>query len=209
MFCFLFCSFFFFFFVQIQTLSTPQTCMRTDLESDLRLGYVHLNRPSSTSQCPLKTARARKTPVHTHSSTLAPTKTYPSDNKGSRNVYIRKTDHEKFGYTAGWPACEVHRARLPMSGQEHTAECKKRPEDVMTTDASTLTRVRDLEDSGTTKPSSSSGSGQHKRVRFSDQEDLESKPDTEMQTGGQEAPVTRKRCGTPAGGNCRNCTGGC
>ena len=36
---------------QIQTLLTPQTCMRTDLESDLRLGYVHLNRPSSTSHC--------------------------------------------------------------------------------------------------------------------------------------------------------------
>ena len=35
--------------------------MRTDLESELRLGYVHLNRPSSTSQCPLKTARARRT----------------------------------------------------------------------------------------------------------------------------------------------------
>ena len=43
-----------------------QTCMRTDLESDLRLGYVHLNRPSSTCHCPLKTARARRTPVHTH-----------------------------------------------------------------------------------------------------------------------------------------------
>ena len=25
--------------------------MRTDLGSDLRLGYVHLNRPSSTSHC--------------------------------------------------------------------------------------------------------------------------------------------------------------
>ena len=35
-------------------------------------------------------------------------------------------------------------------------------------------------------------SGQHKRVRFSDQV-LEPKRDTEMQTGGQEAPVTRKR----------------
>ena len=40
--------------------------MRTDLESDLRLGCVHLNRPSSTSHCPLKTARARRIPVHTH-----------------------------------------------------------------------------------------------------------------------------------------------
>ena len=35
--------------------------------------------------------------------------------------------------------------------------------------------------SGTTNPSSSNGSGQHKCVR------LEPKPDTEMQTGGQEA----------------------
>ena len=36
-------------------LLTPQTCMRSDFERDLRLGYVHLNRPSSTSHCPLKT----------------------------------------------------------------------------------------------------------------------------------------------------------
>ena len=88
-----------------------------------------------------------------------PTKTYHSDNKGTRNVYIRKTDLEKFGYTAGCPACEVHRARLPMSGQGHTAECRKRLEDVMMTDATRIsaTRVRqteriirDLGDSGTT-----------------------------------------------------------
>ena len=102
------------------------------------------------------------------------------------------------------PACEVHRAGLPMSGQGHTAEFRKRLEDVMMTDASTATRIkatrvrqterviRDLGDSGTTNPSSSSGSGQHKRVRISDQ-DLEPKLDTEMQTGSQEAPVTRKR----------------
>ena len=77
----------------------------------------------------------------------------------------------------------------------------------MMTDASTATRVKatrvrqteriikDVGESGVTNPSSSSGSGQHKRVRFSDQEHLDSKPegDTEMQTGGQEAPVTRKR----------------
>ena len=135
----------------------------------------------------------------------APTKTYHSDNKGTWNVYIRKTDLEQFGYTAGCPACEVHRAGLPMSGQGHTAECRKRLEDVMMTDASTATRIkatrvrqteriiRDLGDSKTTKPSSSSGSGEHKRVRFSDQ-DLEPKLDTEM-TGGQEAPVTCKRSG--------------
>ena len=89
-----------------------------------------------------------------------------------------------------------------MSG--HTAECRKRLEDAMMTDASTATRmkatrvrqneriIRDLGDSGTTNPSSSSGSGQHTRVLFSDQ-DLEPKPDIEIQTGGQEAPVTRKR----------------
>ena len=65
-----------------------------------------------------------------------------SDNKGTRNVYIRKTSLEKFGYTVGCPACDVHRAGLPMSGQGHTAECKKRLEDAMTTDASTATRVK-------------------------------------------------------------------
>ena len=38
-----------------------------------------------------------------------------------------------------------------------------------------------LGDSGTTIPSISSGSGQHKRARFSDKEHLVSKPDTEIQ----------------------------
>ena len=66
----------------------------------------------------------------------APTQTYHSTNRGTRNVYIRRTDLEKFGHTAG---C---RAGSPMSGQEHTAECRKRLEDVMTTDASTSTRVK-------------------------------------------------------------------
>ena len=43
--------------------------------------------------------------------------------------------------------------------------------------------------------SKSSGSGQDKRVRFSDQEHLDPKPecDTEIQTGGQQTPVARKR----------------
>ena len=93
-----------------------------------------------------------------------PTKTYHSDNRGTRSVYIRKTECEKFGYTTGWPACEAQRAGLPMSGQGHTAECRKRLEDVMMTDASTATRIkatrvrqteriiRALGDSGTTKP---------------------------------------------------------
>ena len=74
----------------------------------------------------------------------------------------------------------------------------------MTTDASTATRIkasrvrqteriiRGVGDAGTTNPSSSSGSGQQKRVRFSDQ-DLEPETDTKMQIGGQEAPMTRKR----------------
>ena len=131
-----------------------------------------------------------------------PTKTYHRDSRGTRNVYIRKMDFEKFGHTAGCPACEVHRAGLPMSGQGHTVECRKRLEDAMTTDTLTATRVKatrvrqaeriikDLDDSG-----AATGSGQHKRVRFSDQEHLDSKPegDTEMQTGGQEASVARKR----------------
>ena len=94
-----------------------------------------------------------------------------------------------------------------MSGQEHTAECRKRLEDVMTTDASTSTRVkatrvrqaeriiRNSNDPGVANPSSSSGSGQQKRVRFADQERPDPKPerDTEMRTGSQEAPETRKR----------------
>ena len=77
----------------------------------------------------------------------------------------------------------------------------------MATDTSTVTRVqatrvrqaeriiRHLDESGTTSPSSSSVSGQHKRVRFSDQEPMDTRPerDAEVQTGGQEAPVTRKR----------------
>ena len=87
-----------------------------------------------------------------------------------------------------------------MSGQEHTAECRKQLEDAMTTDASTATRMKatrvrqteriinDLGDSGTTKPGRSSGTGQHKRVRFAGQEHLESKPDTEMQTDGSGHP---------------------
>ena len=94
-----------------------------------------------------------------------------------------------------------------MSGQEHTAECRKRLEDVMTTDASTsnrvkATRARQAErivryssDPGVANPSSSSGSGQHNRVRIADQERPDPKPkrDTEMRTGSQEAPETRKR----------------
>ena len=72
----------------------------------------------------------------------APTKTYHSDNKGTRNVYIRKTDLEKFGYTEGCPACDVRHAGLPMSGEGHTVECRKRLEDVLMTDASTATRIK-------------------------------------------------------------------
>ena len=58
--------------------------------------------------------------------------------------------------------------------------------------------VRDLDESrstNTSSPSGPSGSGQHKRVRFSDQELVESRPerDAEMQTASQEAPATRKR----------------
>ena len=98
-----------------------------------------------------------------------PTKTHNSDNRGTRNVYIRKIDLEKFGYTAGCPACEVHRAGLPMSGQVHTAECRKRLENTMETDTSTATRVKAtrvrqterimkyLDNPGMTNPSSSSG----------------------------------------------------
>ena len=123
----------------------------------------------------------------------APTQTYHSDNRGTRNVNIRKNDLERFGHTAGCLACEIHRAGSPMSGQEHTAECRKRLEDVMTNDVSTSTRVqatrvrqvernnRNSNEPGVANPSSSSGSGQHKRVRFADQErpDPKLKRDTE------------------------------
>ena len=112
---------------------------------------------------------------------------------------------EKFDYTAGCPACEVHRAGLPMSGQGHTVEFRKRLEDAMTTDTSKATRVKatrvrqaeriikDLDDSWATKPSSSRGSGQHKTRSILRPRNLDSKPegDTEIQTGGKEASVAR------------------
>ena len=41
-----------------------------------------------------------------------PTRVYNSDNRGTRNIYSRKFDLDKFGYTAGCRACEVHRAGL-------------------------------------------------------------------------------------------------
>ena len=110
-----------------------------------------------------------------------PTRVYNSDNKGTRNVHIRKTDLERFGYTAGCRACDVHRAGRSMSGQEHTTECRRRLEDAMTTDTST---VRDLAESGSTNPSSSSdlsGSGRHKRVRLADQEPVESRPERDAE----------------------------
>ena len=91
-----------------------------------------------------------------------------------------------------------------MSGQGHTAECRKRLEDVMMTDASTATRIkatrvrqteriiRDLGDSGTTNPSSSSGSGQHK-TRSIFQIKTWNRNLIQKCTVGQEAPGTRKR----------------
>ena len=137
----------------------------------------------------------------------APTQTYHSDNRRTRNIHIRNIDLERFGHTAGCPACEIHRAGSPMSGQKHTAECRKRLEEVMTTYASISTRVKaacvrqaertikNSNDPGVANPSSSSGTVQHKRVRFADQEgpDPIRERDTEMRTGSQEAPETRKR----------------
>ena len=94
-----------------------------------------------------------------------------------------------------------------MPRQEHTTECRRRLEDAMMTDTSTATRVkatrvrqaerivRDLDVSGATSGSSGpSGYGQHKRVRLSDQErvDTRPEPDAEMQTGSKEAPVMGK-----------------
>ena len=95
-----------------------------------------------------------------------------------------ETDLGQFGYTTGCPACQSHRAGLPMSGQGLTVGCWKRLEDATTTDRSTATRVKatrarqaeriikDLDDSGAGNRSSASGSGQHKRVRFSGHEHL-------------------------------------
>ena len=105
-----------------------------------------------------------------------PTRVYSSDNQGTRNVNIRKKDIEKCGATT---------------------ECRRRLEDAMTTDTSTAARVKDPDESGSTNPNGSSGpsgSGQHKRVRFSDQESVDSRPerDAEIHTGDPEAPVTRK-----------------
>ena len=71
-----------------------------------------------------------------------PTRVCNSDNKGTRNDHIRKMDLERFGNTAGCRACEVHRAGQSMSGQDHTTACRKRLEDVMTTDTSTAARVK-------------------------------------------------------------------
>ena len=136
-----------------------------------------------------------------------PTKTHNSDNRGTGNVQIREIDLEKFGYTALCPACEVHRAGLPMSGQVHTAECRKQLEYTMETDTSTATRVKatrarqterimkDLDNPGMTNPSGSSGSGQHKQVRFADQERVDPNlgRDAEMKIPGQEASATRTR----------------
>ena len=88
-----------------------------------------------------------------------------------------------------------------MFGQVHSAECRKRLENAMETDTSTATRVKatrvrqterimkDLDNPGVTNPSSSSGSGQHKHVRFADQERVDPKlgRDAEMKIPGQEA----------------------
>ena len=129
----------------------------------------------------------------------APTQTYHSDNRGTRNIHIRKIYLEIFGHTAGCPACEVHRAGSPMSGQEHIAECRKRLEDVMTT----ATRVRQAEriirnsnDPRVANPSSSGGSDQQKRVRVADQERPDPKPehDTGRPTGSQETCDTQEIC---------------
>ena len=81
---------------------------------------------------------------------------------------VRKIDIEKFGCTAGCPACEVHRAGLPVPGQGHTVECRKRLEDVMMADhihsdpsqsntGQAECIIKDLEDSWAANPSSSSG----------------------------------------------------
>ena len=99
-------------------------------------------RPQTAAGGPLNTLEPKSTDLPEPSLIIpqlpdvepAPTKTYHSDNGGTRNVFIRKADFENFGYSAGCAACEVHRAGLPMSGQGHIAKFRKRLEDAMTTD---------------------------------------------------------------------------
>ena len=50
----------------LSLICTVKTCVRSDLESGLRLGFVYLNRQSSQASVPVKTAQARRTLVHTH-----------------------------------------------------------------------------------------------------------------------------------------------
>ena len=94
-----------------------------------------------------------------------------------------------------------------MSGQVHTAECRKRLENAMETDTSTATRVKatrvrqterimkDFDNPGMTNPSSSSGSGHTKHDRFADQERVDPNlgRDAEMKIPSQEASATRTR----------------
>ena len=92
-----------------------------------------------------------------------------------------------------------------MSGQGHTAECRKRLEDVMMTDASTATRVtrvrqteriiKDLDDSGAATPAvrvdlvnTNAFVSQTKSTWTRNMKGTQ-----KMQTGGQKALVTRKR----------------
>ena len=63
-----------------------------------------------------------------------PPRVFDRDASGSRSVYIRKAELEKFGYTAGCPTCDAQRAGLLTAGKNHTAECRLRLERAMEAD---------------------------------------------------------------------------
>ena len=93
-----------------------------------------------------------------------------------------------------------------MSGQEHTAECRKRLEDVMTTDASASTRVKATPVRQAERITSNSNdpgvanqqfewlwSTQTRSFRRPGAPGPVTERDTEMRSGSQEAPETRQR----------------
>ena len=52
----------------------------------------------------------------------------------ARNLYITQKNLEKFGYTAGCPACDAARAGRKKAGIRHSETCRGRIEDAMSKD---------------------------------------------------------------------------
>ena len=114
----------------------------------------------------------------------APTKTYHCDNRGTRNAYIRKTDLEKFGYIAGCPACEANvwagthrRMQKTICRRNGNGHIHSDPSQSNTCERSGTYHQKCARHWRRVNPSSSSGPGQHRRVRCSDQERLGSNPE--------------------------------